>query len=70
MPGRMTTEGRGGPGRTIWSLGTFNKAFRIRLRMTDTVTTALVHIKGGSQIRGMVALAHGYDMTWPVTANG
>ncbi len=24
MPGRMMTEGRGGPDRKTWSLGTFN----------------------------------------------
>ena len=48
MPGRMTTEGRGGPGRKIWSLGMFNNAFRIRLRMIATVTTALVHIKSAN----------------------
>ena len=54
MPGRMTTEGLGGPGRKFWSFGVFDNAFRIRLRMIDTVTTALAHIKS----------ANGQDIVW------
>ena len=32
MPARIMTEGRGGPGRSSWSVGTLNDAFRHLLR--------------------------------------
>jgi hypothetical protein len=36
--------------------------------MADTVATTLVPIKSGSQMRGLVALAHDHDMVWPASA--
>jgi hypothetical protein len=46
MPGRMMVEGRGAPGRTIWSLTKVKNAFQFS-RVIATLTEAMAQFNNG-----------------------